>query len=220
MEPKKTISADLERQKGLFFLIGLFVSLLLVYLVFEFTGSTERYENLQWGTGYIDEEIAVFPVCFLPPLSQQTTETDKKTVANDVKTEDFTINAEADEDLRIDDEVNTTENDLIGFSSDVYVDIHGGDENYIWLIKFLQENLRYPEPARQTSLEGKIQIGFTVEKNGYLTNFTILRGVVPVLDNEVLRVLQLLPKRKWKTTENRAEYKCLHYKMYVAFVLK
>jgi len=67
----------------------------------------------------------------------------------------------------------------------------GGDEA---LIKFLQKNLVYPEEARLKGIEGRIIIGFVVEKDGSLTNFKILRGVHPILDNEALRVVKLMPK--------------------------
>ena len=223
MEAKKTIRADLESKRPVFFQVGLLIALLVVYLAFEFVGTTEKYENIIWGTGYIDEEIAVLHLMnFPPPPSQQATATDIKTVADEINnTEDFTIDVESHEDLKIDNEVNTEEEVLIyDVYYDAYYELHGGDENYIKLIKFLQENLIYPKLAREVSLEGKVYVEFTIEKNGHLTNFIIVRSATPVLDNEVLRVLQLIPKWEWKPKENKGKYVRAHYQIPIVFVLE
>ena len=53
MEPKKSIKADLERKKTTFFLTGLVVALLAVYLAFELVGTRVKYETIAWGTGFI-----------------------------------------------------------------------------------------------------------------------------------------------------------------------
>ncbi|MBS7562899.1 TonB family protein [Mucilaginibacter sp. Bleaf8] len=58
--------------------------------------------------------------------------------------------------------------------------------------KFLQKNLRYPSTENQ----GRVTISFVVEKDGHLTDITVLKGISPELDNEALRVLKLSPA--WK----------------------
>ena len=44
------------------------------------------------------------------------------------------------------------------------------------LIEWLRANQRYPEDARRRSLTGKTQIGFVVERDGAVTDVTILRS--------------------------------------------
>jgi len=58
--------------------------------------------------------------------------------------------------------------------------------------KFINENLRYPKT--NGSFEGRIFVGFVVEKDGSLTNFKIIRSVAPILDEEALRVVKSMPK--------------------------
>lgn len=58
--------------------------------------------------------------------------------------------------------------------------------------KFLQRNLRYPETENQ----GRVLISFVVEKDGHLTDITLLKGIAPELDAEALRVLKKAPS--WK----------------------
>ena len=213
MELKKSVKADLEWRKPIFFQIGLVVSLLTVFLLFEFAGTTQKYETIRWGTGYLDEEIAILsPVKSSSPTPQQQP-TDIKTVENNVRTENFTVNAEISEDAKIDEEENTRQEIL----SDIYAELHGGDENFIKLILFLQEHLKYPEYARKVNLEGKVLVGFVVEEDGSLANFEIVRSVAPILDNEVLRVFRLMPK--WIPKNHNGRYVRARYQIPVTFAL-
>lgn len=62
--------------------------------------------------------------------------------------------------------------------------------------KFLGSNIRYPESARQNNIQGKVFIGFIVERNGELTDLKIIRGIGGGCDEEALRVLKSSPA--WK----------------------
>lgn len=64
------------------------------------------------------------------------------------------------------------------------------------LLKFLQDNLKYPENAMKNNVQGRVIVQFVVEKDGTLTEFKVARSVDPDLDAEALRVLQTMPK--WK----------------------
>jgi hypothetical protein len=50
----------------------------------------------------------------------------------------------------------------------------GGDEARI---KFLQENLKYPEEAIKRRLHGKVFVTFVVEADGALSDVKVLRGI-------------------------------------------
>lgn len=61
------------------------------------------------------------------------------------------------------------------------------------LAKFLQENIRYPDSAKQNGIEGTVYIEFTIDTNGVLDNFTVRRGIAdyPAFGEEAIRVLKL-----------------------------
>jgi TonB family protein len=59
--------------------------------------------------------------------------------------------------------------------------------------KFLGSRLRYPAGARQNKVQGKVYIGFIVEKNGSLTDFKVVRGIGSGCDEEAIRVLKSSP---------------------------
>jgi protein TonB len=62
--------------------------------------------------------------------------------------------------------------------------------------KFLQKNLRYPPQATDKGVGGKVWISFIIEKDGHLSDITVLRGPGFGMDEEALRVLKLAPA--WK----------------------
>ncbi len=66
----------------------------------------------------------------------------------------------------------------------------GGDEARI---KFLQQNIRYPEEAKVTGQQGKVFTTFIVNENGTISGLKILKGVSRSLDNEALRVIGMMP---------------------------
>lgn len=59
---------------------------------------------------------------------------------------------------------------------------------------FIGQNLKYPEESRKTKTEGTVYVRFVVNQDGMLSDFVIMKGVDPLMDNEALRVVQLLPK--------------------------
>ena len=62
------------------------------------------------------------------------------------------------------------------------------------LLNFLQENVQYPEAAKQAGLSGRVTTSFIVGEDGVCRDFKVLRSVSPELDAEALRVLGLMPK--------------------------
>lgn len=67
----------------------------------------------------------------------------------------------------------------------------GGDAA---LLKYLRENLKYPDKTKDRGVQGRMVVGFIVEKDGSLTNVKVLRAVDIAIDAEVLRVVKGMPK--------------------------
>ena len=61
-------------------------------------------------------------------------------------------------------------------------------------IKYLIENINYPIYARRTGIQGKVYVTFIVEKDGSITNINILRGIGGGCDEEVIRIVENMPK--------------------------
>ncbi|NVK66560.1 MAG: energy transducer TonB [Flavobacteriales bacterium] len=62
------------------------------------------------------------------------------------------------------------------------------------MIKFIQENLHYPEVDRENEIQGRVYVAFVVEKDGSLTNIEVIRGISQTMDREAVRIIRLMPK--------------------------
>lgn len=60
--------------------------------------------------------------------------------------------------------------------------------------QYLEKNIRYPEQAKTTKTEGRVTVEFTIEPNGSLTNFTVIRGIGSGCDEELIRLIKEGPK--------------------------
>ncbi|MEN9339966.1 MAG: hypothetical protein RIQ62_1278, partial [Bacteroidota bacterium] len=65
------------------------------------------------------------------------------------------------------------------------------------LMQFLSKNIQYPAQVREQNIAGKVIAQFIVEVDGSISHIQILRGLGFGCDEEVIRVLQLMPK--WKS---------------------
>ena len=61
------------------------------------------------------------------------------------------------------------------------------------LIKFIGENLDYPQDAADLGVEGTVVVKFVVNKHGKAVNPEILKSVHPLLDKAALDVVAKLP---------------------------
>ncbi len=64
------------------------------------------------------------------------------------------------------------------------------------LARFISEHIQYPEQARKNGIQGTVIVRFLVDENGKVRNPQVMSGVSPVLDEEALRVVSLLPDFK------------------------
>ena len=83
--------------------------------------------------------------------------------------------------------------------------------------KFLIENVNYPREAKKNNQQGRVMVGFVVEKDGRLTNFTIQESATPLLDAEALRVAKLMPK--WIPGKLRGKLVRVQFQMPLTFTL-
>jgi protein TonB len=68
---------------------------------------------------------------------------------------------------------------------------NGGGIEKFW--EYVLAHVRYPEEARDAGLQGRIQVGFVVNEKGQIINIQLLRKIHPMLDNEVIKVLEEAP---------------------------
>jgi TonB family protein len=88
------------------------------------------------------------------------------------------------------------------------------------MVKFLQENIKYPKTARKKNKQGTVYITFVVEKDGHIADARVLRGVAdaPELDEEALRVVNLMPN--WIPGTQSGKKVRVQYNLPIKFTLK
>ena len=91
----------------------------------------------------------------------------------------------------------------------------GGDAA---LLKYLGENWKLPDEYKERGMQGRLVVGFVVEKDGSLTNVKVLRAVDIALDAEVLRVVKGMPK--WIPGRQNKQRVRVKYNVPVSFRLE
>ena len=90
-------------------------------------------------------------------------------------------------------DIKTIPSDKIVFIiADTLPEFPGGDTERI---KFLTDNIKYPQSAKEQGTTIKVYVTFIVEADGSVSNVNILRGIGDGFDEEAIRVTKLM---KWK----------------------
>ncbi len=230
MELKKSPKADLENKKGVYFQLGLVFALAVVFFAFEW----KTYDKV--ATGNMGATKAMDIPEELIQVTQQNTPppppapappslvlniVDNSAQIND----DIVIDAEADENTQVEEykapvaaakveEEEDVEEQQIFMVVENAPAFPGGDEGRM---KFLVENIKYPQMARESGIQGTVYVTFVVERNGSVTDVKILRGIGGGCDEEAIRVVQAMPK--WEPGKQRGKPVRVQFNMPIKFTL-
>lgn len=67
--------------------------------------------------------------------------------------------------------------------------------------EWVNEELVYPEIAKENGVSGKVVLQFKVNTDGRVSNVKVIRGIDPALDREAIRVVSMSPK--WTITDGQ-----------------
>ncbi|HNQ12811.1 MAG TPA: energy transducer TonB [Bacteroidia bacterium] len=222
MEAKKSDSANLEKQRKLFFQIGLAAALGVTLLAFEWKSYDGSAHSLgQLNIDDVPEEM--IPITKqeekLPPPPPPVVEVlniveDDKVIENEAVIED----TEADQNTVVVEVKNTVEE---VDEPEIFLVVEnppsfpGGEAA---LVKFLQNNIKYPAIARENNITGRVYLTFVVDPTGSIKDLKILRGVHPAIDEEAVRVVKSMPK--WSPGKQRGKAVSVQFNLPVNFSLK
>ena len=226
MEEKKSPKANLENKKLMFMQIGLIISLLIAWLAFEH----KSYDKLTIDESLLNREVVLdeemVEITKQEEQKPQPVETPQQTtqleiVEDDVETEDLNINAEVEQNEVIDEYVapEVVEDEFV--EQEIFQIVEempsfpGGEGN---LMEYVAKNIKYPQIARETGIQGRVFVGFVVEPDGSISNVKLLRGIGGGCDEEAMRVIKSLPK--WKPGKQRGKPVRVSYQIPVFFKLQ
>ena len=64
------------------------------------------------------------------------------------------------------------------------------------LLSLIQQNIKYPEEAKEQEIQGRVIVQFTIEKDGSVTDVKVVKSVHPLVDEQVVRAVSAMPA--WK----------------------
>lgn len=226
MEQKKTPRADLEKKRTLFVEIGFVITLALVFLAFEW----KSYEKVTYDLGtreavdVVEEIVVNTEQKVKPPAPKPQVQTTMlKVVDDDVEIEDeLEIDAEDNEDTEAEVYVPVeVEEEEEAEEAEIFLVVEqspGFPGGEIARLKYLGNNINYPQMARESGIQGTVYITFVVEPNGSVTNIRILRGIGGGCDEEAVRVIKAMPK--WKPGRQRNKPVRVQFNMPIKFTLQ
>ena len=226
MEEKKSPRANLENKKLMFIQIGMVISLLVAWLAFEH----KSYDKREIDPSLLNREVVVdeemVEITKQEEQKPQPVEMPKQTtqleiVQDDVEVDDIEINAEVEQNEVIEEYVAPEVVDEEVVEQEIFKIVEempsfpGGEAK---LMEFVGKNIKYPQIARETGIQGRVFVNFVVEPDGSVSNVTVLRGIGGGCDEEAMRVVKNMPK--WKPGKQRGKAVRVQYMLPVNFRLQ
>lgn len=210
MEVKKSKKADLERNKTLFFQIGLVLSLAIMIFAFEWSSDSDAAVVFEKEYEWVEFEdmIPITQEEFEVPLPHVTIETPQISNelvivdnAMDIKLSDlFNFNSEDSEDSEVQEiaytppvarKVEEVEEDILFEVVQEKPSFMGGDASDF--SKWVNRNIVYPQVAQENGISGRVVLQFRIGPDGKAGNVKVIRSIDPDLDNEAVRVVMSSP---------------------------
>ena len=209
MQPKKNPKADLNKNRNLYFVIGLTFVLGITWGAVEYK-SYDRQLNFD-GVNMLEDDEEDIPITEQlktpppppppPPPAPEVIEI----VEDEEEVEETVIEStESDEEMIIEDIV--VEDDFedidVPFAVIEDVPIFPGCERVAkserrncfqdQMNKHIRRNFRYPDIAQEMGIQGRVYVNFIISKDGSITNIR-MRGPDKNLENEAARIIGRLP---------------------------
>lgn len=225
MQVKKNPQADLNRNSGLYFVIGLAIVLFATWRALEWKTFDHQMEEIVEliQVDNVDEEAPVTEQILMappppPPAAPEVieviedTEEIEETIIESTEINQETIIAESELEAGDIEVVEEEEDISVPFAVIEEVPIFPGCENLSKadqrqcfqdkIQQHVKEHFKYPETAQELHIQGKVFVLFTIGNDGVVTDIRT-RGPDPLLEKEARRIIASLPKMKPGRQRNR-----------------
>lgn len=213
MEIKKSEQANLENGKTTSLLMGLVVSLAILYVALEWTQRDKEIDLSDIVVAEVSLEEEMVPITLpekktVPPPPQSVTVTDLiEIVDDDAEIEESIIASTEDQTEYIDisdfETIQVEEEPEEEAPFMVVEDMPEFPGGTAALLEYLRKNIKYPSICRENGIQGRVLIQFIVNKDGSIVDPEVVKPVNPYLDKEALRVISTMPS--WKPGSQRGK---------------
>ena len=138
------------------------------------------------------------------------TETERRGDTSTYTIEPFSLSVNLFEQLL---DVATSKEDTVYQIVEEMPKFPGGEEA---MFKFISENVKYPQEAKDKNIAGRVFVNFVVEKDGSVDEVKVLRSIGGGCDEEAVRVVKSMPK--W--TPGKQKGKPVRVSYIIPFVFK
>ena len=229
MEIKKAPKVNLERHKSTFFLMGLVVSLAVLFVGFEWSSTISKLDEAMVIQDVIaDEDIEITQRDPTPPPPPPPPEPEVPDIIEEVEEKvENKIDLSSLEDDQSKAQVQTyvpppPPKPVVEEATDeIFVVVEKQPEfpgGTTALMKFLGDNIKYPVIAQENGIQGRVITNFVVERDGSISDVQVVRGQDPSLDKEAVRVIKTMPK--WAPGQQRGKPVRVRFTLPVVFRLQ
>jgi protein TonB len=216
MEARKDPKYELAQYRGLFFNIGLVISMLMVIAAFEwrFYDDQELMDGVSTNMEFVETLDVPFTEQPPPPPPKALKNVQIISVENVEEIEEeinIDLDIEMTEDLVIEQVIEQVVESDIGNveeedTEEIFIIVEEYPAPYGGLATFYQyinAIIKYPKQAQALSIEGRVFVQFVVGKDGGLTDVKVIRGIGGGCDEEAIRVVKGSPS--WKPGKQRGK---------------
>ena len=227
MEIKKSKRADVAKERGTSLMIGLVISLSIMFVALEWTQKDDVLAVYSYPmSDYIPTDM--IPITLpekktVPPPPAALAKADIiEIVKDDADVEDDIMASIEDNQEWLDPQEYDfpiiepePEPDEIFMIVEDQPEFPGGTAA---LLEYLKKNIKYPAICRENNIQGRVLVTFIVNKDGAIVEPEVVKGVNPSLDKEALRVISQMPN--WKPGYQRGKPVRVKFTVPVNFQLK
>ena len=219
MEPKKNPKADLNRNSGLYFVIGLAIVLFATWRLLEHKtyASDQEFVNVLDVSDDMSEEVPVTQMLRTAPPPPPPAAPEVIEIVEDIEEVEETVieSTESSQDTFVEDavvsvddvDVGEVEDDIsVPFAVIERVPVFPGCEDLATeaerktcfakkVQEHIKDNFSYPKTALELGIKGRVFIQFEIDTKGKVSNIR-KRGPDKLLEDEAVRIIASLPQMK------------------------
>ena len=224
VEQKKSQRANLEDKRLTGFLIGLVVTLSLFLAALQYSTSApgDNSDKDKMDEETPDADLLPKPkrsemIAVIQPKPKKTSTQKLKIVEEKEQAEKLnnitqmrTIGSDEDREQEDDKDDRKADKDA---PETIAIDLNDNPLNFriveqlpeypggmAALVKWLNDNLRYPPLAQRQNIQGRVVVTFIINRDGTTCDLKVAKSGHPLLDGEAMRVLKNM--KKWKPGVN------------------
>lgn len=213
MELKKSPKADLQNKKGIFSLIGLILSLLIMIGMFSWSKPELQYDKIEQQSAIIEPEVIEVtrqepPKLEIPKVATPQISNFIEIVKSNTKLENtdnlFAIDVDENAVIatkKVDEVEEVLDEDVPVLMAEKMPSFDGGDQNKFK--NWVQGKVVYPSIAEENNISGRVTCSFVIERDGKISNIVVIQSPDKSLSDEVIRVMKMAPK--WAPGEQRGK---------------